>query len=112
MSNADTCPCKNFLRPVFGVCACKWNEFASFACGWGSMLSWMIAQIPSVMCIPGSLHCRQLIKNFRRGEASSLALPFLFQWLIGDSCNFIGAVLTKALRTQVRFQISRLNYLS
>lgn len=45
----------------------------------------------------------QIYENYRNSNASSLHLAFLIQWILGDSLNLIGAVLTGQLTTYVLF---------
>ncbi|KNC85509.1 hypothetical protein SARC_02310 [Sphaeroforma arctica JP610] len=44
---------------------------------------------------------RQLLANYRNGNAESLSVLFLFQWLAGDALNLIGAKMTHQLATQI-----------
>ena len=46
--------------------------------------------------------CSQLVKNCRTGKGDeALSFWFLMLWLLGDSANLIGALLTKQLATEV-----------
>lgn len=45
---------------------------------------------------------RQLLSNWRHGNADSLSVYFLGQWLLGDTLNLVGSVMTKQLPTQAR----------
>jgi len=46
-----------------------------------SITSWLFSQIP------------QVIKNYKNRSVEGLSLLFLLNWLLGDICNFLGAVI-------------------
>ncbi|KAG1782613.1 PQ loop repeat-domain-containing protein [Suillus placidus] len=56
--------------------------------GYASMSCWLGAQFP------------QVIENHKRQSCEGLALPFLFNWLLGDLSNLIGCLLTHQLPFQ------------
>ncbi|KAL5529754.1 hypothetical protein ACEPAG_5739 [Sanghuangporus baumii] len=56
--------------------------------GWISIGCWLGAQFP------------QVLENIRRQSCEGLALPFLFNWLLGDFTNLIGCILTHQLPFQ------------
>ncbi|KAG2389001.1 hypothetical protein C9374_014401 [Naegleria lovaniensis] len=74
---------------IFGECVHSSWEQASFYVGMASLFFWMIALFP------------QIIANFRNKSASSLALGYLIQSTLGDSCNFIACILSGQLMTQI-----------
>ena len=43
---------------------------------------------------------RHLSQNWRRGSAEALSAWFLIEWLVGDSTNLVGCLLTHQLTTQ------------
>ncbi|KHJ93662.1 PQ loop repeat protein [Oesophagostomum dentatum] len=36
----------------------------------------------------------QLFQNYKTKKCEGLSLAFLFLWLVGDTCNMLGAILT------------------
>lgn len=68
---------KYFLDCVYG----NW-ELVAFLVGMSSILLWMAAQAP------------QLVENYRNKSAEALSVWFLLQWLMGDTCNLAGCLLT------------------
>ena len=68
---------KYFLDCVYG----SW-ELVAFLVGMSSIVLWMAAQAP------------QLLKNYRNKSAEALSVWFLLQWLMGDTCNLAGCILT------------------
>ena len=52
-----------------------------FYFGLCSIACWIVAQFP------------QLITNYRRKSADALSPFFLAEWLLGDTCNLVGALL-------------------
>ncbi|RKP16758.1 hypothetical protein ROZALSC1DRAFT_8545, partial [Rozella allomycis CSF55] len=57
--------------------------------GYISIMFWFIAQFP------------QIIQNYRNQSVQSLSPVFLLNWILGDSANLIGSILTKQLPTQI-----------
>ena len=43
----------------------------------------------------------QLVQNYRQKNVDSLSLIFILNWVLGDSFNFIGSILTKQMMTQI-----------
>ena len=78
-----------WMLDVFGECIRTPSEQASFWIGLSSILFWLFANMP------------QIIENYRKSNADSLAPAFLFQWILGDSLNLIGSVLAGQLATQI-----------
>jgi len=64
------------------------EEIISVALGYTSIVCWLGAQFP------------QIIVNLRRKSVDGLALPFLASWLLGDTTNLIGCLLTDQLPFQ------------
>ncbi|KAI0721087.1 PQ loop repeat-domain-containing protein [Cerioporus squamosus] len=56
--------------------------------GYTSIACWLGAQFP------------QVLENARRQSVEGLALPFLLNWLLGDTTNLIGCILTHQLPFQ------------
>lgn len=49
------------------------------------------------------MFCRQIYKNCRNPAGlEGLSLLFVIQWLLGDSTNLVGCILTEQLPVQVR----------
>ncbi|OAD67713.1 hypothetical protein PHYBLDRAFT_118208, partial [Phycomyces blakesleeanus NRRL 1555(-)] len=72
----------------FGECVYGTQGATSLLLGYMSMAFWFNAQLP------------QLITNYRKSSAEGLSLPFLFIWLLGDTANLIGCILTHQLPFQ------------
>eukprot|EP01135_Chromosphaera_perkinsii_P003615 Nk52_evm24s249 gene=Nk52_evmTU24s249 len=73
----------------FGECVYTPCQVAGALIGMSSIMFWLFAQAP------------QLYMNFQNGNADSLAVLFLIEWLVGDTLNLVGAVLTHQLPTQI-----------
>ncbi|KAI6005666.1 PQ loop repeat-domain-containing protein [Pisolithus albus] len=56
--------------------------------GYVSIACWLGAQFP------------QILENVKQQSCESLALPFLFNWMLGDASNLIGCLLTHQLPFQ------------
>ncbi|KIJ69053.1 hypothetical protein HYDPIDRAFT_81113 [Hydnomerulius pinastri MD-312] len=56
--------------------------------GYTSICCWLGAQFP------------QILENIKQQSCESLALPFLFNWMLGDASNLIGCLLTRQLPFQ------------
>ncbi|KZT40920.1 hypothetical protein SISSUDRAFT_1018393 [Sistotremastrum suecicum HHB10207 ss-3] len=69
------------------------GEALSLILGYCSIGCWLGAQFP------------QCIKNYQRRSVDGLALPFLFNWLLGDTSNLIGCILTHQLPFQTYLAI-------
>jgi len=83
---ADAGACRPGANPIieryFHDCIYNGREMTGFAFGLCSIACWMVAQLP------------QLIANYRRQSADALSPFFLSQWLLGDTANLVGAVLS------------------
>ncbi|XP_024361964.1 uncharacterized protein [Physcomitrium patens] len=71
-----------WIEAWFGDCIYSHWELTSFCFGLSSVLFWLVAQVP------------QFISNWRLQSAEALSPWFLFQWLAGDTFNFLGCLLT------------------
>ncbi|KAF8430302.1 PQ-loop repeat-containing protein 2 [Tirmania nivea] len=69
------------LSIFFGICIPSHLSLISSVLGLCSISSWLFSQIP------------QVIKNYRNRSVEGLSLLFLLNWLLGDICNFLGAVI-------------------
>lgn len=78
-----------WIYKYFGECITSTQQMLAFYVGLASILCWLVAQGP------------QLITNYKNGNADSLSALFLVQWLIGDSLNLIGSVLSNQQATQI-----------
>eukprot|EP01134_Creolimax_fragrantissima_P004079 CFRG4079T1 len=93
-SNLDGIPAScpdgpQWIFAYFGECVVGWQHTLAFYIGLSSIGFWLFAQAP------------QMLSNYRNGNAESLSLLFLCQWLIGDALNLIGARMTHQLATQI-----------
>src|SRR3989338_11680725 len=83
-NNTDCFPVKDgypyipCMLNVLGECIRTPTEQASFWVGLSSIGFWLFANLP------------QIIENYRKSNADSLAPLFLFQLILGDSLNLIG----------------------
>jgi len=71
-----------WIQRWFKECIYTPWEMVGFCIGLSSVMFWIVAQVP------------QFVTNFSRQSADALSPWFLVQWLVGDSCNFIGCLLT------------------
>ncbi|KAG2378515.1 hypothetical protein C9374_008154 [Naegleria lovaniensis] len=78
-----------WMYSVLGACIRTPLEQASFWIGLSSIGFWLFANLP------------QIIENYRKSNAESLAPAFLLQWILGDSLNLIGSILADQLATQI-----------
>lgn len=89
----DTVPfeknCIEWVDQSLAACVQTWWGIFSVFIGFSSIGFWLFAQAP------------QLYLNYKNKNADSLALPFLVAWLIGDSTNLIGSLLSGQLSTQI-----------
>ena len=74
---------------AFHVCVPTSLAFLSTALGILSIISWLFAQVP------------QIYKNYQLKSASGLSIYFLGIWILGDSSNLTGAILTRQAAWQV-----------
>ncbi|KIM62180.1 hypothetical protein SCLCIDRAFT_1215532 [Scleroderma citrinum Foug A] len=61
--------------------------------GYTSIACWLGAQFP------------QILENIKQQSCEGLALPFLFNWMLGDASNLIGCLLTQQLPFQTYLAI-------
>ncbi|KAG8217880.1 hypothetical protein J3R82DRAFT_6046 [Butyriboletus roseoflavus] len=96
-SNWDSCV--NIPRPdIFSCCSALEHaphtstmflaKSFSELLGFVSIGCWLGAQFP------------QILENIKQQSCESLALPFLFNWMLGDASNLIGCLLTHQLPFQ------------
>jgi len=69
------------IERYFHDCVYDTRDLIGFYFGLMSISCWMVAQVP------------QLITNYHRQSAEALSAFFLAQWLLGDTCNLLGALL-------------------
>ena len=70
------------IRVGFGDCVYDRADAVGFAFGMLSIACWLVAQLP------------QFAQNFRSGSAEGLSPWFLAEWLLGDTFNLLGCVMT------------------
>ena len=71
-----------WIRDAFADCVYSPVDVAGFALGLASIACWLVAQLP------------QFIQNFRLKSAESLSPWFLAEWLLGDTFNLLGCLMT------------------
>lgn len=69
------------IEKIFHDCVYDTRDHIGFYFGLCSIACWVVAQLP------------QLITNYRRKSADALSPFFLAEWLLGDTCNLVGALL-------------------
>ena len=79
----------DWIWNYFGECVYTPVQVAGAVIGMLSIMFWLFAQGP------------QLYMNYQNGNADSLAVLFLVEWLVGDTLNLVGALLTHQLPTQI-----------
>mmetsp|Transcript_19725 Transcript_19725/g.33881 ORF Transcript_19725/g.33881 Transcript_19725/m.33881 type:complete len:303 (+) Transcript_19725:91-999(+) len=84
----DGQPYVRWAAEWFGDCLYTSRDYSSFIIGLSSIFFWLWCQMP------------QFFENWRNGNADALSPYFLLIWLLGDSANMIGAILTQQLPTQ------------
>jgi uncharacterized protein with PQ loop repeat len=82
-------PYPEWIAVTFRECVITERDSISFWIGFSSLGFWIFAQAP------------QFYKNCRLGSASGLSLLFLMQWMLGDSLNLCGSILTGQLGTVI-----------
>eukprot|EP00762_Andalucia_godoyi_P000439 ANDGO_03106.mRNA.1 Lysosomal amino acid transporter 1 len=87
-SSKDGYSSLDWASEYFGECVYTPAQRASLFLGFLSIVCWIFAQLP------------QVYQNYKSKRADGISGLFLLQWLIGDSCNLIGAFLTHQLPTQ------------
>lgn len=63
-------------------CIYTTRDYVGFGFGMASIAFWLVAQIP------------QFILNIKQQSVEALSSWFLAQWLLGDTCNLVGCILT------------------
>ncbi|DBA67374.1 hypothetical protein WJX79_009569 [Trebouxia sp. C0005] len=71
-----------FIELYFLDCVYNARDLAGFTFGMASIVCWLVAQVP------------QFITNIKRQRADALSPWFLAEWLLGDTCNLIGCLMT------------------
>ena len=71
------------------ACIPTWDGFTSTLLGNLSIIAWLCAQLP------------QVYKNYRLQSTTGLSVYFLVEWLLGDTTNLVGAILTHQATWQV-----------
>lgn len=72
-----------WIWTVFGQCVVTPMEVTAFYLGLFSIFLWFLVYIP------------QLYENYKRGRCDdALSIWFLLFWLLGDTCNLVGCLLT------------------
>lgn len=71
-----------FIERYFLDCIYNARDLAGFTFGMASIVCWLVAQVP------------QFITNIKRQRADALSPWFLAEWLLGDTCNLIGCLMT------------------
>ena len=97
MTNTTYCTCNNstislpndFARKIFSECIYDSTDAISFFVGLSSILFWLFAQTP------------QFVLNCRLQRAHGLSFCFLLEWLVADTLNLIGAILTGQIGTTI-----------
>jgi len=85
-----SCDGVQWIWKHFAECVSTNTQIAAFYLGLLSIVCWIGAQIP------------QIYLNYRSGKAEeSLSPLFITQWLLGDATNFLGALLSHQLMTQI-----------
>uniref|UniRef100_A0AC35U5W7 PQ loop repeat family protein n=1 Tax=Rhabditophanes sp. KR3021 TaxID=114890 RepID=A0AC35U5W7_9BILA len=71
-----------WIKDTFGDCVDTELKTVGFIIGLISLLLWLLPLIP------------QLYFNYKQKRCDGLSIYFLIFWIIGDSCNLVGAILT------------------
>ncbi|CAI4229218.1 unnamed protein product [Auanema sp. JU1783] len=71
-----------WIKNIFSDCVDTELKLIGFVIGIISLLLWLVPLFP------------QLLQNYRTKKCDGLSLAFLFFWLVGDTCNMAGAMLT------------------
>jgi uncharacterized protein with PQ loop repeat len=71
-----------WILNVFGDCVDTPIKLAGFIIGFISLILWLVPLFP------------QLYENYRRKRCEAFSIFFLLFWIVGDTCNMIGAILT------------------
>jgi uncharacterized protein with PQ loop repeat len=86
-ATTGACACEHenaveWIRVGFGDCVYTSTDFTGFSFGMLSIACWLVAQLP------------QFVQNFRSGSAEGLSPWFLAEWLLGDTFNLLGCLMT------------------
>ncbi|VDK66980.1 unnamed protein product [Onchocerca ochengi] len=71
-----------WILNIFGDCVDTNLKLIGFIIGFISLFLWLLPLIP------------QLLNNYRTKRCDALSIYFILFWIVGDSCNVAGAVLT------------------
>uniref|UniRef100_A0A0M3IJY8 PQLC2 n=1 Tax=Ascaris lumbricoides TaxID=6252 RepID=A0A0M3IJY8_ASCLU len=71
-----------WILEVFAGCVDTNLKLCGFILGFVSLILWLLPLIP------------QLLQNYRTKKCEGLSIFFLLFWMVGDSCNMTGAILT------------------
>ncbi|CAB3404905.1 unnamed protein product [Caenorhabditis bovis] len=71
-----------WIKDVFTDCVDTDLKLIGFVIGLISLALWLIPLFP------------QLWQNYKTKKCDGISLAFLFFWLVGDTCNMLGAMLT------------------
>ena len=71
-----------FIERYFRDCIYTTRDAIGFSFGMASICCWLVAQLP------------QFVLNIRNKSVEALSSWFLAQWLLGDTCNLVGCLLT------------------
>ncbi|EYC38274.1 hypothetical protein Y032_0728g1886 [Ancylostoma ceylanicum] len=71
-----------WIERIFSDCVDTELKLLGFIIGIISLMLWLVPLFP------------QLLQNYRTKKCEGLSLTFLFLWLVGDTCNMLGAMLT------------------
>ncbi|CAI5442498.1 unnamed protein product [Caenorhabditis angaria] len=71
-----------WIKDIFTDCVDTNLKLIGFYIGLLSLLLWLVPLFP------------QLWQNYKTKKCEGLSLAFLFFWLVGDTCNMLGAILT------------------
>ncbi|KAI9801207.1 MAG: hypothetical protein M1825_003481 [Sarcosagium campestre] len=77
------------LSAIVHICVPTPLALLSTSLGCLSIASWLFAQLP------------QIFKNYQLKSTSGLSIYFLVEWLLGDTTNLLGALLTRQAAWQV-----------
>ncbi|KAK9792702.1 hypothetical protein WJX73_007317 [Symbiochloris irregularis] len=72
----------SFVWHYFRDCLYNGRDMFGFCCGLASIGCWVVAQFP------------QIVHNIRTQSVEALSPWFLAEWLLGDTCNLIGCILS------------------
>jgi uncharacterized protein with PQ loop repeat len=78
-----------WLSSTFDTCVPTPLALTTTFLGSLSFLAWLFAQLP------------QIYKNYKAQSTSGLSIYFLVEWLLGDTTNLVGAILTKQASWQI-----------